>query len=158
MLGESIREPVSSTGPDLTTILVIHAACTLAMAGVIWFVQLVHYPLFARVANGDFAAFACDHQRRTAWVVAPLMLGEASAATWLLFAWSGRIAVWIGWLLLLSIWLSTALYQVPLHRRLAIGFDRRAVRQLISTNWWRTAAWTARAAIALELLTEGGSV
>ena len=37
-------------------------------------------------------------------------------------------------------WHSTALIQVPLHRRLAGGFDPSAARRLVVTNWWRTAA------------------
>lgn len=134
------------------TVLLAHAAATLGMTGLIWFVQLVHYPLFTHAASGDFCAFADDHQRRTSWVVAPLMMVEAGTATLLLLPPSSSTAVWPGWLLLVSIWLSTGLVQVPLHRRLAIGFDPSAARRLVSTNWWRTIAWTARSAIALLLL------
>lgn len=135
--------------------LLLHAAATLAMTGLIWFVQLVHYPLFPYAASGDFSRFAADHQRRTGWVVVPLMFSEAAAATWLLLAHGSGI-VWAGWLLLGSIWLSTAAIQVPLHRRLARGFDAPAARRLVMTNWWRTAAWTARSGIALQLLRDAG--
>ena len=122
------------------------------MTGLIWFVQLVHYPLFPYAASGDFRRFAGDHQRRTSWVVGPPMLTEAATATLLLLSPQSPTAVWLGWGLLVSIWLSTALVQVPLHRRLAAGFDCRAARRLVSANWWRTLAWTARAGIALQLL------
>ena len=136
----------------MTTLLLLHAASTLAMTGLIWFVQLVHYPLFPHAASGDFSDFARDHQRRTGWVVVPLMLTEATTATLLLVSPGSSIAVWVGWGLLVSIWISTALVQVPLHGRLANGFDPRAARRLVSTNWWRTLAWTVRAGIALQLL------
>ena len=62
-----------------------------------------------------------------------------------------RGAVWAGLALLAVIWLSTALVQVPLHRRLQGGFDAAAHRRLVRTNWLRTAAWTLRAALALRL-------
>ena len=133
------------------SLFLLHAAATLAMTGLIWFVQLVHYPLFPYAAEGDFRDFAADHQKRTSWVVVPLMLTEAATATWLAFSVGGAM-IWIGWGLLVSIWLSTTLLQVPLHQRLAEGFDPRAARRLVATNWWRTIAWTARAGIALQLL------
>jgi hypothetical protein len=50
------------------------------------------------------------------------------------------------------IWASTALWQVPAHRRLEHGFDPRVHGRLVSTNWVRTAAWSARGVVALALL------
>ena len=58
----------------------IHAAATLYMTGLIWFVQVVHYPLMARVGGGGFAAYEAAHTNRTAWVVGPAMLAEAGTA------------------------------------------------------------------------------
>ncbi len=138
-------------------LLLVHAAATLAMTGVIWFVQLVHYPLFPYAAEGDFRAFAADHQRRTSWVVVPLMLTEAATATLLLSSDSDPVMIWLGGGLLVSIWISTALVQVPLHGRLAEGFDPQAARRLVATNWFRTVAWTARAVIAVQLVKDGTS-
>jgi hypothetical protein len=60
--------------------------------------------------------------------------------------------VWWGLGLLLLIWISTILLQVPQHRRLQAGFDPAVHRRLVSTNWLRTIFWSARAAIALALL------
>ena len=38
--------------PDADVLLLLlHAAATLFMTGLIWFVQVVHYPLFARVGE-----------------------------------------------------------------------------------------------------------
>lgn len=138
-------------------VLLAHAAVTLAMTGVIWFVQVVHYPLFPFAAGPDFARFAAAHQQRTSVVVAPLMLIELATASWLLLpaAAVAALPAWIGWLLLVAIWLSTALVQVPLHRGLAHGFDAAVARRLVRGNWARTWAWSARAAIALWLLSPG---
>ena len=136
-------------------LLLFHAASSLAMTGLIWFVQVVHYPLFPYAAAGDFPAFASEHQWRTGWVVGPLMLLEAATATLLLVSPMGPAALrlaWFAWALLVSIWLSTAFVQVPLHRRLASRFDPQTVRRLVLTNWWRTVAWTARSFVAVLLL------
>ena len=126
-----------------------HAGATLFMTGVIWFVQVVHYPLFARTGAAGFADYERDHARRTGWVVGPAMTLELLLA--LALAARGGAAAWAGLALLAMIWLSTALVQVPLHRRLQGGFDAAVHRRLVRTNWLRTAAWTLRAALALRL-------
>ena len=57
-----------------------HAAATGVMTGLIWFVQVVHYPLLARVGAASFVEYERAHVRRTTWVVAPAMLVEAATA------------------------------------------------------------------------------
>ena len=43
-------------------LLILHAGATLYMAGVIWFVQIVHYPLFSRVGQpGPWLASSDEH-------------------------------------------------------------------------------------------------
>ncbi|MFM7749342.1 MAG: hypothetical protein ACKOTF_15395 [Opitutaceae bacterium] len=132
---------------ELNTLLpVAHAAATLFMTGVIWFVQIVHYPLFGRVGVAEFPAYEREHARRTGWVVGPAMVVELLLA--LALAARGGVLAWAGLALLGVIWASTAFVQVPLHRRLERGADTAARRRLVRTNWIRTAAWTARAVIA----------
>ncbi|TVQ61807.1 MAG: hypothetical protein EA378_08385 [Phycisphaerales bacterium] len=130
------------------------------MVGLIWFVQVVHYPLFAGVGSDCFCAYEAWHVRRTTLVVGPLMLGEAATALALaVFVVDGGlpgVLVWGGLGLLAACWLSTAFLQVPLHRRLERGWNEDAGRRLVATNWVRTIAWTARGVIALLLLHEAG--
>jgi len=136
-------------------LLVLHALATIMMAGLIWFVQVVHYPLFALVDAGGFVRYEREHTRRVTWVVAPLMILEALTAAGLVFLADGvaaRVLAIVGVVLVAIIWISTALLQVPCHRRLAGGFDASIARRLVTSNWLRTAAWTARAGIALALL------
>lgn len=135
----------------MTGLLLVHAGATVAMAGLVWFVQLVHYPLFAGVGRDEFARYEAEHTRRTTWLVAPLMLAEAATALALLAADPSALTI-VGAALLGVVWLSTALVQVPLHGRLEGGFDVEAHRRLVRSNAVRTAAWTGRAAIALALL------
>lgn len=138
-------------------LLLIHAAATLAMMGLIWFVQIVHYPLFELASESRFQRFAAQYQRRTSYVVVPLMITEAVTALTLLVASPpglSRAPLWLGLLLLAVIWLSTGLFQIPLHRRLTNGRDVAAIRRLVTSNWLRTVAWTARGGLALFLLAE----
>jgi hypothetical protein len=129
-----------------------HLAATLVMVGIIWFVQVVHYPLFERVGKSDFPSYSAAHSRLTGPVVGPPMLLEAATAAALpLFRPAGVPAplVWAGLALLAPVWLSTALLQVPRHRSLGLGLDSRAHRSLVLSNWARTATWSARGLIVL---------
>jgi hypothetical protein len=134
-------------------LLLVHAATTLFMVGVIWFVQIVHYPLFERVGEASFGAYERQHTRRTGWIVATPMLAELATASAL--AWRvGGVLAWVGLGLLIVIWLCTWLWQVPAHRRLEDGFDAATHRRLVRTNWIRTIVWSARGILALALLVE----
>jgi hypothetical protein len=132
-------------------LLFVHAATTLFMVGVIWFVQIVHYPLFHRIGEAGFPEYERQHTRRTGYVLAVPMLVEFATAVALAWRLGGGIA-WSGLGLLMVIWLSTWVWQVPAHRRLEHGFDAVTHRRLVGTNWVRTAAWSVRGIIALALL------
>ena len=64
----------------MDVLLALHALATVTIAGLIWFVQLVHYPLFPLVGASDFVRYEREHTRRVTWIVAPLMILEAITA------------------------------------------------------------------------------
>ena len=68
---------------SLEALLVAQAVASGMMAGIIWFVQVVHYPLFAAVTGPHDSDYARANQARTSLVVLPPMLVEAAAAGWL---------------------------------------------------------------------------
>ena len=136
----------------LTYLLLAHLTATLFMVGVIWFVQVVHYPLFARVGPEGFSFYSEAHSRLTSYVVGPPMLVEAATALLLVFRRPEGVplaAALSGLALVAVIWLSTALLQVPRHDILGSGFDRRAWSGLVLSNWARTIAWSIRGALVL---------
>ncbi len=138
-------------------LLLAQTAATLFMTGVIWIVQTVHYPLFARVGVDEFREYAKGHQRRITPVVGIAMPVEAVTAVLLLpFTPAGvdRSVLVVGAILLVPIWLSTALIQVPAHRRLGAGYDDRAASKLVSTNWLRTSLWSVRSVLILVVLAQ----
>lgn len=135
----------------LPVLLLAHLAATLFMTGVIWFVQVVHYPLMARVGTAGFAAYEMEHQRRATWVVLPAMILELTAAIGIAVVVPGELPT-IGLGLLAVIWSSTFLIQVPCHERLRQGFDPVVHRRLVISNWLRTAAWSVRTGVAYILV------
>ncbi len=148
----------------LADLILLQAIATWFMTGVIWFVQIVHYPLMARVGRPEWLSYERSHQRLTSYVVAPAMLIEVvSAAVVLVLAHGGdgnadslsrlqTIAAWLSAGLLVVIWGSTFALQVPLHEKLSREFDTPSHRRLVRTNWLRTGAWSARAVLVTTLI------
>lgn len=127
-------------------------ASTWFMIGLIWFVQIVHYPLMSEVGRDEFTAYETKHSAWTTWVVLPAMLLELGSAIALLVARPESMSsplAWTGLVLVVVVWLSTGLLQVPQHHRLLIAFDARAHAMLVATNWLRTAAWSLRGVLLL---------
>lgn len=131
-----------------------HLLATTAMAGLIWFVQVVHYPLFRAVGAEHFVAYEQDHTRRTSWVVGPFMAVEGVTALLLVVtpgAGLGRAGPLLGLVLLAIVHASTVTLQVPAHRRLSVEADLAVMDRLVATNWIRTAGWSGRAVLAFAM-------
>lgn len=125
------------------------------LVGLIWVIQVVHYPLFDHADPNRFVAFAAAHSMRISWVVMPLMLAEVALTIALLArrpATLSSASVALGAVLLLVVWLSTFALQVPQHAVLTRGFDPDAHQRLVTTNWLRTFAWSARGLLALWMV------
>ncbi len=140
----------------MTLLLLLQVAATWFMVGLIWTIQVVHYPLFARVGQEQFAEYSRRHQFLITWIVGPAMVVELLTAVILaLYPPTPDTGLWLwtGVILLLVIWVSTALIQAPQHGRLATGGqDRKRIRSLVTWNWIRTIAWSARGVLVLMVL------
>ena len=146
-------------------LLLIHLVVTAFMTGLIWFVQVVHYPLFASVGAERFAAYEALHTRHTTWVVGPAMFIELITAVMLVWR-SGvgvslggsslplvpAFAAWMGLVMVGLLALITFIWSWPEHERLGSGFDAAAHGRLVGVNWLRTALWTARSVLAAWMI------
>lgn len=132
-------------------LLALHAATACVMAAVLWYVQLAHYPRFAKVPLAEFPAYQARNIRRTACLVGPVMALEGAGALALALRVGGTTA-WAGLAILAILWGSTFLIQLPLHRALREGFDPTIHERLLGTNRLRVVGWTARAGLALWML------
>ncbi len=141
----------------MTWLLAAQAAATLVMVGVIWMCQVAHYPLL-----GDVGSALPQYQERnvrlTTRVVGLPMLVELATVIALLIWRPAAIPLWsalLGAALLVVIWAATVLFSVPMHGRLGHGYDPAAHRRLVTTNWIRTLAWSARGVLVLWMLAVG---
>ncbi len=139
----------------LLLLLAVHLAATAAMTGLIWFVQVVHYPLFDLVGSGEFVRYEAAHTRLTAWVVGPFMAVEGATALLIVAAPGedlGRLLPVVALLVLAVVHASTVFLQVPMHRALSQAHDPAHSRRLVVTNWIRTVGWSVRSVLAAAML------
>ena len=139
----------------IRTVFLIQVAATFYMVGLIWFVQIVHYPLVRSVGAGAVAGYEAGHTRRTTWAVLPPMAAELITAMILVWRRPLGVEAWMAWTglaLVVLIWLSTFLIQVPQHNALGRGFDAVAHRRLVAANWLRTVAWSLRGVLMLVMI------
>ena len=138
-----------------TLLIILNSASTLFMVGVIWFVQLVHYPLFRFVSKKNFSHFEKLHSRYASYVVVFPMLIELVTSI-LLLKWCPTSIPYylllLGFILVVIIWMSTFLLQVPSHARLSAGYDINEIKLLERSNWFRTTAWSLRGILVIILL------
>jgi len=122
-------------------VLLVNLAATLFMVGGIWFVQLVHYPLFPRVVSEGVILYSKAHSRLTACMVGPQMLVEAATTLLLVFRRPEGLPLattLIGLVLVTVVRLSTGLLQVPRHTVFS-GFDQRVWSALGALVLWISA-------------------
>ena len=130
-------------------ILLIHFVATAFMTGVIWIVQVVTYPQLHLVPRDHFITYEKSHMKRIGLIVGPMMLIEFFTALYLFvkglipeivivpFYWSLALGITIG--------LSTAILQAPIHGQLAVeGKVDQKINRLINSNWIRTVCWSGR--------------
>ena len=123
---------------DLTQ---VWAVFNFGMVVLIWLVQLIIYPGMHAWKRSSFIAAHRSYTSRMGWIVGPLMVLQAILGLWLVLGSPGGL-VSVQMLLLGCVWLTTIFCSIPMHRRLARGYDRQAVKRLIATNWLRTAGWS----------------
>lgn len=135
----------------MTILLDIQVFVTYALVGLIWTVQLVHYPAFHYIEKSRFVEFERMHTGKIVWVVAPLMIVELLVCIALIVLGDTSMQQISLSIIVISVWLSTFLLSVPLHKKLSHGKDRIAIERLIKTNWIRTILWSIKGAIVLVL-------
>jgi hypothetical protein len=136
----------------MATLLIIHFATTWALCGLILTIQFVHYPLFEKVGVEGFPIYHQLHLKFITWIVAPLMLTEVFTAGVMVSLGERRPLFLVSLAGLAIVWISTAISQVPIHDRLALGYDVHYIRKLVRTNGWRTIGWIFRGVCLAGLL------
>jgi hypothetical protein len=128
-------------------ILQAHAAVSLALAAVLWLVQLVVYPAFLWIDPARFTVWHQGYTGAVTWVVAPLIFLQTTGVAGRLWLVERTGPLWfleVGCTVLA--WAVTVFVSIPIHGKLqgdlTAAVRLAAMQELVRTNWLRTAAWT----------------
>ena len=125
----------------------LHLVATSTMIGVIWVIQLVHYPSFHYIDRSRYELFQDFHMRNISWIVFPLMSFELITGILLLyspiFGYNNKL-FFISMILLALIWLLTGTLFISIHKNLSKGFNKDIINKLVHLNWLRTILWSLR--------------
>ena len=120
------------------------------LTGVIWTIQIVHYPSFHYIDKLSFTNFHHFHERRISIIVMPLMLIELTTSTALYINNMSSIVFALNLLIVVLIWCSTFFIQVPIHSILSQEKDKKLIEKLVNTNWIRTFLWSMRMLLIID--------
>ncbi len=130
------------------TLIVIHAASTLFMVGLIWTIHYVHYPLFAYVGESTYISFQAEHVARIGkllfmpWLTEGITLLGVLALAFLGGRKAWKVPAFINGAAMAVVLVISGFWSAPAHAKLADGFDKSIHDQLMTANLIRTLAWT----------------
>ncbi len=129
-----------------------HLIFSAIMVGVIWVIQLVHYPAFHFIDKDMYASFQKFHMNSISLIVVPVMILELATGVLLLAGNSKNILIIISFSLLILIWAITGIFFSGAHGKLITGYNVLVVDKLVSMNWIRTILWTLKMLLLLGFL------
>lgn len=136
-------------------LLVVSALVVLYVSGQIWLIQLVVYPLFAKVGAAEYIGYHTFYSSR---IPLPVIIpGFASFLLPIVLVFVRPLAVPL-WLALANAacavigLLVTVLLEIPRHGRLERGRDARIIQELVRFNWPRTLSITGSAVCSVLML------
>ena len=128
----------------------VHFLSTSLMVGIIWVIQLLHYPAFNFIKESDYVEFQHFHMQRISFIVVPVMILELFTAFMLVYYIRSNLLI-LCMIILLFIWLITFVFFTKLHQSLLDGYDKTIVDKLVKINWSRTILWSLRLIILIYI-------
>lgn len=129
---------------------------TLFMVGVIWFVQIVDYPLLALIGLAEAPWYGQRHRILATRVMAVPMLIEWVTSFMLLIDRPAGIEDWMVWTglgLLMVIAYFTVVTVRTCLRQLSQDFEPEVHQRLLRVNWIRVWCWSLRGALVVWMVT-----
>lgn len=137
------------------TFLIVNLFSSFFLCGLIWTIQLLHYPSFHAFDKTHFIEHMAFHKMRISLIVVPMMLLELATSMGLVLFVNHHSALHsAGLIVVILIWLITFFVQVLLHNQLSSGYEKRTVTKLVNTNWLRTLLWSVKSFLGVYLIIE----
>ncbi len=130
---------------DISILYILNTSISWGLFLIIWLVQIIIYPGLSRIPSKGFVNYHRWYVKRISAIVLPMMICEVIITIrWLMLDhysfYSSASA-----LLVVIIWLSTFVLQLPIHKHLQFGKDDLLIKRLVATNWILAIAWSMKA-------------
>ncbi len=138
----------------LVITFLIQIVTSFSMLGIIWFIQLIHYPLLNKIKEG-LSQYEKAHLKRAAFFIGPLLAIDLVVSIFLVSFETRSILIRLATCnLIFNIfyWIWTFLFQIQHHQKLSVGFSRLSIRKLVLHNWVRTLLWTIKCTALLWMI------
>ena len=135
---------------EFDLLLKVNFISTSIMVGVIWVIQLLHYPSFHFIGDQKYIEFQHFHMQRISIIVIPAMLTELASALLLAYFFESSLTI-ILLALVIGNWAITLIFFTNMHQKLTDGYNHSIVNRLVQINWSRTALWSLRLIILLSI-------
>ena len=135
----------------MKNLLLLNFFITSFMFGLILTTQIVNYPLFLKVKSKNFANYHSFYVDRISFIVIPVMLIEFFLSI-LLISINSSYLIIFNFVLILLIFLTTYLIQVPIHNNIKLESNKLLLNRLINTNWIRTIFWFFKSIISWVII------
>ena len=133
-------------------LLTTHLTSTSIMVGIIWVIQLVHYPSFKYVKDSDYIIFQKYHMSNISYIVFPSMFTELITSLLIFFSGEKSFLFMLSMICISLIWVITGVLFTKFHSTLQKGKDLKMIEKMIKANWIRTLLWTMRLIMILFVI------
>ena len=143
---------------NLRLLIVVHAAASMFMVGLIWTIHYVHYPLFVYVGESTYVSFQTAHVERIGkllfvpWLTEGITLIGILALAILGGRKTLRVPAVINGAAMAIVLVISGFWSAPAHGKLAAGFDKTVHDQLMTVNLIRALAWTVCGACSIWIV------
>ena len=157
MIGATVYS-MRPTTDQIRVVTIVHLVSSCFMAGLIWTVHLLHYPLFAFVGESTYVEFQSEHVARVGpllflpWLTEGLTLLVLLWVAFIRGAASLRVPMALNAAAMGVVLVISGFWSAPAHGELSDGFQHSVHDRLMTANLVRTLAWTICAAMAVWVL------
>ena len=132
-----------------------HLLLCIGVTAILWFMQIVHYPLLPYVDAGKWTQFSEKRRMFTTMVIYPLMAFEALTGIALILIATqsktyGLLATSI--VLLIALLIYTLAYLNPQFKKINSPDDVANQQRFLKLHWVRTIGWTIRVMLFVLIL------
>lgn len=140
-----------------TIFLLLNLISTLLIAGVLWFIQLVHFPLINEMPAKNMVNNGYYHMQKILGIINLLFIIDFITIVFLLLLVNSDLSatlMLINILIFLFTVILTRITFLPIHQNLSKNPNSFLISKLINLNWIRTLVWSLKVLFMLIIFFE----